>query len=248
MSRAAPGTRLEETERIFGQVDALIRRTIPKDELRMVLDNIGLPSSGTNLALIDAAMIGPQDGEILVALAPEHAPTGKYVASLRKALRDQFPQLVCFFQPADIVSQILNFGLPAPIDIQIVGRDLTNNFKLTEQIRRDVSRIPGAVDVHVHQITDLPEMLVKMDRTRGILLGMSERDVAQNMLISLSSSSQTAPNFWLNPKNGVSYCHRRANARSTKLQYDGRSAIVHAHFRTQKPRRVRRCCPTYRHY
>ncbi len=203
--RAAPGTRLEETERIFGQVDALIRRTIPKNELHMVLDNIGLPSSGTNLALIDAAMIGPQDGEILVALAPEHAPTSRYVSSLRKALRDQFPQLVCFFQPADIVSQILNFGLPAPIDIQIVGRDLENNFKLTEQIRRDVARIPGAVDVHVHQITNLPEMMVKMDRTRGILLGMSERDVAQNMLISLSSSSQTAPNFWLNPKNGVNY-------------------------------------------
>ena len=203
--RAPAGTRLEETERIFGQVDALIRRTIPKSDLRMVLDNIGLPSSGTNLALIDAAMIGPQDGEILVALGPEHAPTERYVTSLRKALREQFPQLICFFQPADIVSQILNFGLPAPIDIQIVGRDLERNFKITEQVRREVSRIPGAVDVHVHQITDLPEMQINMDRTRGILLGMSERDVAQNMLISLSSSSQTAPNFWLNPKNGVSY-------------------------------------------
>ena len=203
--RAPAGTRLEETERIFGQVDALIRRTVPKEELRMVLDNIGLPSSGTNLALIDAAMIGPGDGEILVALAPEHAPTANYVARLRRSLREQFPQLVCFFQPADIVSQILNFGLPAPIDIQIVGRDLEANFKLTEQIRREVARIPGAVDVHVHQITDLPEMRVNMDRTRGILLGMSERDVAQNMLISLSSSSQTAPNFWLNPKNGVNY-------------------------------------------
>jgi len=203
--RAPAGTRLEETERIFGQVDALIRRTIPKNELGIVLDNIGLPSSGTNLALIDAAMIGPGDGEILVALSPDHAPTGRYVTQLRKALREQFPQLTCFFQPADIVSQILNFGLPAPIDIQIVGRDLDRNFKLTEQIRRDVARIPGAVDVHVHQIVDLPEMRVDMDRTRGVLLGMSERDVAQNMLISLSSSSQTAPNFWLNPKNGVNY-------------------------------------------
>ncbi len=203
--RAPAGTRLEETERIFGQVDALIRRTVPKDELRMVLDNIGLPSSGTNLALIDAAMIGPGDGEILVALTPEHQPTAKYVTALRKALRDQFPQLVCFFQPADIVSQILNFGLPAPIDIQVVGRDLEKNFRLSESIRRDVAHIPGAVDVHVHQITNSPELKVNMDRTRGVLLGMSERDVAQNMLISLSGSSQTAPNFWLNPKNGVSY-------------------------------------------
>ena len=203
--RAPAGTRLEETERIFGQVDALIRRTIPKNELHMVLDNIGLPSSGTNLALIDAAMIGPGDGEILVALTPEHAPTSRYVTALRKALRDQFPQLICFFQPADIVSQILNFGLPAPIDIQIVGRSLDLNFKLTEEIRREVARIPGAVDVHVHQIVNLPELRVNMDRTRGVLLGMSERDVAQNMLISLSSSSQTAPNFFLNPKNGVNY-------------------------------------------
>lgn len=203
--RAPAGTRLEETERIFGQVDALIRRTIPKNELHMVLDNIGLPSSGTNLALIDAAMIGPGDGEILVALAPDHAPTSRYVTALRKALHDQFPQLVCFFQPADIVSQILNFGLPAPIDIQIVGRSLDQNFKLTEEIRREVARIPGAVDVHVHQIVNLPELRVNMDRTRGVLLGMSERDVAQNMLISLSSSSQTAPNFFLNPKNGVNY-------------------------------------------
>ena len=203
--RAPAGTRLEETERIFGQVDALIRRTIPKNELHMVLDNIGLPSSGTNLALIDAAMIGPGDGEILVALTPEHAPTGQYVSALRKSLREQFPQLICFFQPADIVSQILNFGLPAPIDIQIVGRNLDQNFKLTEGIRREVARIPGAVDVHVHQIVNLPEIRVNMDRTRGILLGMSEREVAQNMLISLSSSNQTAPNFWLNPKNGVNY-------------------------------------------
>jgi CzcA family heavy metal efflux pump len=203
--RAPAGTRLEETERIFSQVDALIRRTIPKNELHMVLDNIGLPSSGTNLALIDAAMIGPGDGEILVALTPKHAPTGSYVIALRKELHDQFPQLICFFQPADIVSQILNFGLPAPIDIQIVGRSLEQNFKLTEEIRREVARIPGAVDVHVHQIVDLPELRVNMDRTRGVLLGMSERDVAQNMLISLSSSSQTAPNFFLNPKNGVNY-------------------------------------------
>jgi len=202
--RAPPGTRLEETEHIFSQVEALIRRTVPRNELRMVLDNMGLPSSGTNLSLIDAAMIGPGDGEILVALEKDHAPTAGYVSAIRKALHQQFPQLVCFFQPADIVSQILNFGLPAPIDIQIVGRN-RENYKITDQIRREVARIPGAVDVHVHQIVDLPEMRVNVDRTRGILLGMSEREIAQNMLISLSSSSQTSPNFWLNPKNGVSY-------------------------------------------
>ncbi len=171
----------------------------------MVLDNIGIPQGGTNIAFGDPSMIGPADGEILVSLNKEHRPTAGYVKQLRTSLQQKFPQLVCFFQPSDIVSQILNFGLPAPIDIQVVGRSLEANYKLAEQIRREVEKIPGAVDVHVHQVVNTPEIRVNLDRTRGVLVGMSERDVANNMLISLSSSSQTAPNYWLNPKNGVSY-------------------------------------------
>jgi multidrug efflux pump subunit AcrB len=202
--RAPAGTRLEETAQIFTAVENLVRRTVPKDELRVVLDNIGLGTNGTNIAFGDPSMIGPGDGEILVSLNPEHGPTAGYVRQLRQALHREFPELVCFFLPSDIVSQILNFGLPAPIDIQIVGRN-EENYALARQLLKDVERIPGAADVHLHQIVNLPEIQVNIDRTRGVLVGMSERDVAQNMLISLSSSSQTAPNFWLNPKNGVNY-------------------------------------------
>jgi multidrug efflux pump subunit AcrB len=203
--RAPAGTRLEETEHIFTQVENLIRRTVSKKDLRIVLDNIGLGTAGTNIMFGDPSMIGPGDGEILVSLAPDHAPTAEYVRELRVALRRQFPDLTCFFLPSDIVSQILNFGLPAPIDIQIVGRDFEANYEIAKKILNQVERVPGAADVHLHQIVNLPEIRVNVDRTRGVLVGMSERDIAQNMLISISSSNQTAPNFWLNPKNGVSY-------------------------------------------
>jgi multidrug efflux pump subunit AcrB len=203
--RAPAGTRLEETEHIFTQVEGLIRRTVPQEEVHAILDNIGLGTSGTNVAYADASMIGPADGEVLVSLNPDHAPTATYVKQLRIALKHEFPDVTCFFLPSDIVSQILNFGLPAPIDVQIVGRDFNSNYLVARQILKEVERIPGAADVHLHQIVNLPEIQLNIDRTRGVLLGMSEREVAQNMLISLSSSTQTAPNFWLNPKNGVSY-------------------------------------------
>jgi multidrug efflux pump subunit AcrB len=203
--RAPAGTRLEETEHIFTQVEALIRRVVPKEELGPVLDNIGLGTSGTNVAFADPSMIGPGDGEVLVSLTPEHKPTAIYVKELRKQLRREFPDVTCFFLPSDIVSQILNFGLPAPIDVQIVGRDFESNYPLARQILKEMELVPGAADVHLRQIVNLPEIRLNIDRTRGVLVGMSERDVANNMLISLSSSSQTAPNFWLNPKNGVSY-------------------------------------------
>jgi multidrug efflux pump subunit AcrB len=203
--RAPAGTRLEETEHIFTQVEALIRRTVPKEEVAAILDNIGLGTSGTNVAYADPSMIGPGDGEVLVSLSPEHAPTAQYVRQLRVALKREFPDITCFFLPSDIVSQILNFGLPAPIDVQIVGRDFAENYPIARQLLKEMERVPGAADVHLHQIVNLPEIQLNIDRTRGVLLGMSERAVANNMLISLSSSSQTAPNFWLNPKNGVSY-------------------------------------------
>jgi CzcA family heavy metal efflux pump len=202
--RTPPGSRLEETGRIVTQVEDMIKHSVPANELAMVLDNIGTPQGGSSIVYGDPSMISPADAEILVSLKKEHGPTPEYVKRLRVSLRQKFPQVVSFFQPSDIVSQILNFGLPAPIDIQVVGRN-PENYKLAEQIARQVERIPGAVDVHVHQVVDAPEIRVNVDRTRGVLLGMSERQISNNMLISLSSSNQTAPNYWLNPKNGVSY-------------------------------------------
>jgi CzcA family heavy metal efflux pump len=203
--RGPAGTRLEETERLFSQVEEVIRRTIPPEELALILNNIGLPVGGVNLAFSDSATVGAGDGEILVALQHEHRSTWDYIKQLRQILPAQFPHMTFFFQPADIVGQILNFGLPAPIDIQVVGRNRPKNYEIAKQIEARVARIPGAVDVHVHQIVDAPELFVQVDRTRASQMGLSQRDVANNMLVALSSSGQAAPNYWLNPQNGVQY-------------------------------------------
>jgi multidrug efflux pump subunit AcrB len=202
--RAPEGTRIEETEAIFGQIEEEIRRQIPAPELDTVLDNIGLPSNGINLAFSDNVTIGPADGEILIALKPEkHGPTQEYTRRLRKVLREKFPHESFFFQAANITNQILNFGLPAPIDIQIVGRDAAGNYRLAKEIERRLSVVPGAVDVHVHQEVNYPEVRIDVDRTRANQVGLTQRDVANSLLISLSSSGQVAPNQWLNPQNGV---------------------------------------------
>jgi multidrug efflux pump subunit AcrB len=206
--RAPAGTRIEETEAWFSQVEDTIRRVIPAHDLADILDNIGLPYSGMNVALSDNVTIGPFDGEILVSLRPrEHAPTWDYIRELRRRLNQQFPALTFFFQPADIVGQILNFGLPAPIDVQIVGT-LTNvpkNYALGKRIEARLARIPGAVDVHMHQVVDAPELRFDVDRTRAGQLGLTQRDVANSLLISLSSSGQIAPNFWINPASNIDY-------------------------------------------
>ena len=202
--RAAPGTRIEETARLFTQVEQVIRETVPAKELELTLDNIGLPIGGVGLAFSDSATIGSSDGEILVALKEEHGATPEYVRQLRQKLPKLFPNATFFFQPADIVSQILNFGLPAPIDIQVVGRDI-HNFEIAEDIARQVKKIPGAADVHVHQVISTPEIRVNVDRIRAQDVGLTQQTVAGDLLTSLSSSGQGAPNYWLDPKNGVSY-------------------------------------------
>jgi multidrug efflux pump subunit AcrB len=203
--RCPPGTRLERTEEIFGQVDQSIRETIPADELQQVLDNIGVPS-GFNLAFGDGALTDVQDGEILVSMDPEHhKPTAMYRAKLREKLHKQFPEEVFYFQASDIVNQILNFGLPAPIDIQISGRLAQANYNSAQQIAKAVAQVPGAVDVHVHQIMYAPELRVNVDRTRAEQVNMTEASVANSMLFALSGSGQATPNFWLNPVNGVNY-------------------------------------------
>ncbi len=204
--RTPQGTRIEETERVFGDVEREIRAVIPKEELDTILDNIGLPPGGINLAFSDSATIGNGDGEILVSLNQEkHRPTLEYERKLRADFRIKFPEETVFFQAANITNQILNFGLPAPIDVQVVGRDPVGNYKIARQIEREMSGIPGAVDVHIHQEVSYPEVQVNVDRSKADQLGLTQRDVANSMLISLSSSGQTAPNQWLNPVNGVNY-------------------------------------------
>src|SRR5450755_3079029 len=205
--RAPAGTRIEETESYFKQVEDTIRHTVPPAELSDILDNIGLPYSGYNIALSDTATIGSFDGEILVSLKPDHASTWTYIRDLRGRLNRQFPGLTFFFQPADIVGQILNFGLPAPLDVQVIG-PLANapaNYALARQITARMARIPGAVDVHLQQIVDAPELRFNVDRTRADQLGLTQQDVANSLLISLSSNMQLAPNYWINPQNGVDY-------------------------------------------
>ena len=206
--RAPAGTRIEETEHYFAQVENVIRQVVPPAELSDILDDIGLPYSGFNIATSDAGTIGTFDGEILVSLAPgRHGPSLEYIRELRARLNRQFPELTVFFQPADIVGQILNFGLPAPIDVQVMG-PLANaraNYAIAHQIQRRLADIPGAVDVHTHQVVDVPELRFQVDRTRAEQLGLTQQDVANSLLISLSSSTQIAPNYWIDPRNSVDY-------------------------------------------
>jgi multidrug efflux pump subunit AcrB len=201
--RAKTGTRIEETARLTSNVEEMIRRVIPASELGAILDNIGLPTSGINLSYSNSETVGNFDAEILVSLNANHHPTAKYIAKLREELPKQFPASAFFFEPADIVTQILNFGLPAPIDIQIVGSDMPHNFALAAGMAEQIRSVPGAADVHVHQLLNQPRLDFAVDRVRTQQVGMSERDVASNVLVALSSSFQTAPNFWLSP-NGVS--------------------------------------------
>src|SRR5213082_2024000 len=202
--RAPAGTRLESTQERFFQVGHAIRDVIPPNEIQNVLDNIGLPTSGINLAFGDSSTIGEADGEILVALNPKHRPTAQYVRILREKLHRDFPDMEFFFAAPDIVSQILNFGIPAPIDIQVTGRD-PKGYEIANQIKERVAQIPGAADVHVHQVVHGTDLRVNVDRTRAQQIGLSQNDVARTMLISLSSSGQASPNFWLNFQNGVNY-------------------------------------------
>jgi multidrug efflux pump subunit AcrB len=203
--RGRAGLRIEETARLVDQIEQDIRRNVPQKDVNTILDNIGLPYSGINLSYSNAGTIGTSDAEILVSLKPGHRPTEEYVHRLREDLPKNFPGVEFFFQPADIVSQILNFGQPAPIDIQLSGQNYAQNYLIAQQIANRVRRIPGAVDVHVQQLMNNPTLHLDVDRVRAQQVGLTQRDVAQNLLVSLSSSFQTAPTFWVNPKNGVSY-------------------------------------------
>ena len=204
--RGRPGLRIEETARLCDQVEQALRREIPASELVTILDNIGLPYSSINNTYSTSGTIGPSDAEILVSLNPEkHRPTEQYVKQLREELPGLFPGTEFFFQPADIVSQILNFGLPSPIDIQVVGKNQAASYLLAQKIANRMRHIPGAADVHVQQLMNAPAIKLNVDRSRAQQVGLEQRDIAQNLLVSLSGSFQTAPTYWLNPENGVTY-------------------------------------------
>jgi multidrug efflux pump subunit AcrB len=205
--RGPAGMRIEETQKLFAQVESHIRRLVPASELGSTLAEIGVPVSGINLALGDPSMISSADGEILVSLKPNHHPTADYVSALRKDLRASFPQVTFFFLPADISTQTLNFGLSAPIDVQISGpsANQAQNLIIADELAKQIEAVPGAVDVHRAQVVATPSLKVDIDRTFGDQLGLTQRNVASDMLITLSSSGQTAPNYWLDPTKSVQY-------------------------------------------
>ena len=203
--RAPPGTRLEQTQSDFARVEATIRGIAGNGQIDTILDNIGLPYSGMNIALSDSATVGPMDGEILVSLKHKHTPTADLVARLRRELPERFPELQFFFQPADIVDQVLNFGQPAPIDIRISGPDSEASYALASKLARDLTRVPGIVDSHVFQVPNAPTLNVDVDRSLATQLGLQQRSTANDVLITTNSSAQSAPNFWIDPRNHVSY-------------------------------------------
>ena len=203
--RAPIGTRIEESAALFDHIEARIRQVIPPNELGSIVDNIGLPVSGTNRAYLNTGGVGPEDGDILITLNEGHAPTAGYVKKLRLALPQRFPGSTFSFLPADIVSQILNFGSPAPIDVQVSGPDRVKGEAYATELVKRIRAIPGAADVRLQQSSHYPEFGIDVDRTRAGLTGITERDVTNSLVVSLASSFQVAPAFWLNPKNGVSY-------------------------------------------
>jgi multidrug efflux pump subunit AcrB len=203
--RARTGTRMEETIRLASQIDAAIRRELPASEIHGIMDNIGIPNSSINLSYNTSGVIGPGDADILVSLNRGHAPTEDYIRRLRLVLSREFPGNMFYFLPADIVSQTLNFGLPAPFDIQIVGLDQTRNREVAARLVEQIRHVPGAVDVRVNQPDDLPRFDVQVDRDKAAELGLTEQSVANSMLLSLSGSGQVTPSFWLDRRVGVQY-------------------------------------------
>src|SRR6202042_320630 len=203
--RAQPGTRIEETARLFEHVEQTVRGTIPPGQLDNIVDNIGLPFSGINMAYQSTGTIGPEDGDALISLKEGHGPTAGYVKALRTVLPQKFPGTTFSFLPADIVSQILNFGLPAPIDVQVIGRNQTGNYAYASDLLKRIRQVPGIADLRIQQVFNYPQINVDVDRTLAAEIGLTQRDVANSLLVTLSGSGQVQPNFWLNTENGVSY-------------------------------------------
>jgi multidrug efflux pump subunit AcrB len=222
-ARAPAGTRLEQTEVRFAAIEREIRDVIPASELDTLIDNIGVVNCWACLAQGEIPTISSADGEILISLKPNHSSTRGYQVSLRKRLRERFPDTTFFFEPANITTQILNFGIPAPIDLQVVGRNTDENYKIARRLADRISHIPGAADVHIHQVVDQPVIGLNVDRIKASQLGLTQRDVTSSMLISLSGSGQVAPNFWMNWNNGVNY---NVGVQTPQYRIDGLDALL----------------------
>jgi multidrug efflux pump subunit AcrB len=203
--RAPAGTRIESTEQVFQAVEDKIREVIPDKDRELIVDNIGLPARYYNLAFTDGSTIGANDGVIMVPLKEGHAPTADYVRKLREVLPTAFPDVTFYFQAADIVTQILNFGLPAQIDVRTIGQDRVTNLKVAKELQQRVAAIPGIADAHLQQEVDSPAILASIDRTRAAQLGLNASAIANNINVSLSSSEQVTPNFWTDPATGIPY-------------------------------------------
>jgi multidrug efflux pump subunit AcrB len=203
--RAQTGTRIEETARLCDLVERTIRQIIPAAQIDNIVDNIGLPYSGINMAYSNTGTIGPEDADVLISLKEDHAPTAEYIRTLRARLPQEFPGSTFAFLPADIVSQILNFGLPAPIDVQIIGNQQEANYAYANDLLKRIRMVPGIADLRIQQAFNYPQINVDVDRSLAGEVGLTQRDVANSLLVTLSGSIQVKPNFWLNTKNGVSY-------------------------------------------
>jgi multidrug efflux pump subunit AcrB len=220
--RARSGTRIEETAKLVDEIEAAIRHEIPDEEFQGMLDNIGVPASSINLTYSDSGLLGTGDADILVSLKPEHHPTAGYLKQLRFRLAREFPGLTFYFLPADIVSQSINFGLPAPFDVQIVGRDQVKNREIGGRLAEAIRHVPGAVDVRVQQPADLPKLEFAIDRSKASEMGLAERDVANSVLLSLSGSGQVQPSYWIDPRTGIQYL---INVRVPEHHMDSLSAL-----------------------
>jgi multidrug efflux pump subunit AcrB len=203
--RAQPGTRIEETARLCDEAEAAVRNVIPRAELGNIVDNIGLPVSGISMAYNNTGTIGPEDADVLISLNENHRPTATYVAELRRRLPRQFPGATFAFLPADITTQVVNFGLPAPIDLQVIGPNQENDYHYAQRLLRELRHVSGLVDLRIQQVYNYPAINVDVSRTLAQQVGLTQKEVASNLLTELAGSGQTNPSFWLNPKNGVSY-------------------------------------------
>jgi multidrug efflux pump subunit AcrB len=227
--RMPSGTRIEETARVAGEIEGVIRTLIPASQLGTVLDNLGVPVSSINNTYSNAGAFGTLDGEIQISLNEGHAPSRRYIEEMRRQLPARFPGVEFFFQPADMVTQILNFGLPAAIDVLFTGADVRTNYGFAAKIMKQIKQIPGTVDTHIHQRLDLPTVALQMDRTQLQTLGLSANDVAQNLLATTAGTTQTSPGFWLDPANGVVY---NLAAQTPQYQIDSLDALLRTPVRT----------------
>jgi multidrug efflux pump subunit AcrB len=220
--RVRSGTRIEETARSVDQIEQMIRQIIPADQLLGIIDNLGIPYSGINTSYNTTGTVSSADGDILVTLSPKHDPTNNFVQAIRARMHHEFPDVSVWFPPPDIATQILNFGLPAPIDVQITGADTKGNFQFATNVLNQIRRIPGAVDFRIQELNDAPQLNVTIDRTKASILGITADGVTQTVLGALAGSNQTAPNFWVDPQNGVSY---QTNAQAPQYDMDSLDSL-----------------------